>query len=87
MKLILTLDKSTEEHWNALEKEGASSTTDEKMAYPTSSRVKHDWEQLERSEEAETEEPKSVDAFFKKLYSGASEDTRRAMMKSFVSFF
>lgn len=86
MKLVVSLKKATPENqWTTLEvcrgEEEASS-----LAYPSSSKIKHDWAALERSAELATgeEEPQSVDHFFKKLYANADEGTRRAMAKSFV---
>lgn len=85
IKTEITLVKARSQPWTSLEKSAAPSE-DYKIEYPSSSRVKHDWNEVERSPEATEESKDSIDAFFKKLYADASEDTRRAMMKSFVSF-
>jgi len=53
---------------------------DKAPAYPTSSRNgPKNWETIVEDEKDEDE---GVDDFFKKLYKGSDEDTRRAMMKS-----
>lgn len=52
-------------------------------AYPTSSKSgPKDWDNLQ-DDEAQDDEGGDVDAFFKKLYKGATPDQQRAMMKSF----
>ncbi|PJF19421.1 hypothetical protein PSACC_00816 [Paramicrosporidium saccamoebae] len=84
VKLELNLQKTTNAQWKSLEKE-ESDKGSSSQAYPSSSRVKHDWEELEKSSATETaDDPETTDAFFKKLYANATEETRRAMMKSFV---
>ncbi|KAI9323490.1 SGS domain-containing protein [Dichotomocladium elegans] len=53
----------------------------------TSARKQKDWNALVRDIEKEQENPEgeaAVNALFQKIYSGADDDTRRAMMKSFV---
>lgn len=78
------MKKSKNGQWKHLE---ATEPVKEEAAlsYPTSARVKHDWDEMNRiGEETEKEQSQSADEFFKKLYANASEDTRRAMMKSFV---
>lgn len=57
-------------------------------AYPTSSKQKRDWSQIDRDVEAElkSEKPAGEDALnklFREIYERADEDTRRAMNKSF----
>lgn len=76
-KLELTLAKSdTAVHWSALTK--PASTPEE----PTVqfSKVRLDASQDDDDEDHDANDP---DGFFKKLYAGADEQTRRAMMKSF----
>lgn len=52
-------------------------------AYPTSSRSgPKDWDKI--GEEGDEEEEAGVNDFFKKLYSGATPEQQRAMMKSFT---
>lgn len=54
-------------------------------SYPTSSKTgPKNWDKLAESDGEEEEEKQDVDHFFKKLYSTATEEQRRAMMKSFV---
>ncbi|KAI9313321.1 SGS-domain-containing protein [Zopfochytrium polystomum] len=53
--------------------------------YPSSSKKKHDWDALSRSvEEEKPEGEQALNALFQKIYKDASDDTRRAMMKSYV---
>jgi suppressor of G2 allele of SKP1 len=46
-----------------------------------------DWSKIEKEllaeEEKETNNQESVDEFFKKIYSNATDEQKRAMMKSF----
>lgn len=52
-------------------------------AYPTSSRHgPKDWDHIDAGDAAEEEG--DVNAFFKKLYAGATPEQQRAMMKSFT---
>lgn len=56
--------------------------------YPSSSKKKVDWDRLASDaaaeEAARAKEQQSVDDFFKQIYQNASEESRRAMNKSFV---
>lgn len=64
-------------------------TDDGPMPYPSSARTKCNWDESSPHAREELQQAadgsESVDAFFKKLYGDADDDTRRAMMKSFVS--
>ncbi|KAI1640690.1 SGS domain-containing protein [Biscogniauxia mediterranea] len=54
-------------------------------AYPTSSKKgPKNWDTIADDEEDEEKEEGDVNTFFQKLYKNADEDTRRAMMKSYV---
>ncbi|KAI0408258.1 SGS-domain-containing protein [Xylaria palmicola] len=54
-------------------------------AYPTSSRNgPKDWDAVDDEDEEEATNQGDVNSFFQQLYQGADEDTKRAMMKSFV---
>ncbi|KAJ3129798.1 Protein SGT1 A [Physocladia obscura] len=53
-------------------------------AYPSSSKKKHDWDSLVKNfEEDKPEGEAALHALFKNIYKDASEDTRRAMVKSY----
>ncbi|GME68647.1 unnamed protein product [[Candida] boidinii] len=58
------------------------------LAYPSSSKKKIDWSKIDTLDgddgDAETADNQDPDDFFKQLYSNADDDTRRAMMKSYV---
>ena len=81
-KVELHLVKETPVAWASLES-GETAKIIQPHIYPSSSKVKHDWESVGRNL-ADENERNSVDDFFKELYSSADEDTRRAMQKSFV---
>lgn len=60
------------------------------VAYPSSAPKKHDWDKLEAQVKKEEEEEKlegdaALNQLFQKIYGQGSEETRRAMNKSFVS--
>ncbi|CAI4051379.1 hypothetical protein SKDZ_15G2070 [Saccharomyces kudriavzevii ZP591] len=63
---------------------GAEPSSNEKLSYPSSSKKKIDWSNLNIDEDADEEDAGSADAFFQKIYAGADPDTKRAMMKSFI---
>ena len=57
-------------------------------AYPTSSKTLKDWTEVEKAAKKAEEEEKpegeaALQKMFQSIYSGADEDTRRAMIKSF----
>ncbi|GEQ66587.1 hypothetical protein JCM33374_g250 [Metschnikowia sp. JCM 33374] len=83
-KIEITLHKSVEGRWAALEGEGpiaapVTNSAPSGLAYPSSSRKRVDWSNVK----VDDDEEDSGD-FFSKLYKGVDEDTRRAMMKSYV---
>ncbi|KAJ3112617.1 rRNA-processing endoribonuclease [Phlyctochytrium bullatum] len=56
-----------------------------KPAYPSSSKKKPNWDALAKSvEEEKPEGEAALNALFQQIYRDASEETRRAMVKSFV---
>lgn len=56
-----------------------------KPAYPTSSRSgPKNWDTIAAADDDEDEGSADPNAFFKKLYAGASDEQKRAMMKSFT---
>lgn len=74
-------------HWKELEK-AADVLADAPAAYPTSSKQKKDWSQIDREIEIEqkAEKPQGDEALnklFREIYERADDETRRAMNKSF----
>ncbi|KAJ3303322.1 Cochaperone protein [Blyttiomyces sp. JEL0837] len=60
-------------------------TGEAKPEYPSSSKKKHDWDSVTKSvEEDKPEGEAALNALFQKIYKDASDETRRAMMKSYV---
>lgn len=72
--------------WTALERDtNAAATAAQPLKYPTSARKPVNEALIDFPEEEE--EPTgeaAVNALFQKIYANASDDTRRAMMKSFI---
>ncbi|KAG5364367.1 Protein SGT1 [Yarrowia sp. E02] len=81
-KLEIQMRKKTSGNWPSLEKgaSGASSASSA-MAAPTTK----DWSKIQIEDDSDDElNSENPDDFFKALYADADDDTRRAMMKSFV---
>ena len=73
--------------WGALEGEEVgptSSISTVKPEYPSSSKKKHNWDAISKQvEEEKPEGEQALNALFHSIYANASDDTKRAMMKSF----
>eukprot|EP00812_Abedinium_dasypus_P013647 NODE_714_length_1395_cov_264.150000.p1 GENE.NODE_714_length_1395_cov_264.150000~~NODE_714_length_1395_cov_264.150000.p1 ORF type:complete len:325 (+),score=76.43 NODE_714_length_1395_cov_264.150000:219-1193(+) len=76
--------------WSSLEEPEASAAGGDALglpAYPSSSKQKRDWGQVDRDCEAELKQSPSDDGalnkLFREIYEKADEETRRAMNKSF----
>lgn len=85
IEIILT-KKEVGKSWKALEKQDAFASTKNVIPkYPTSAKNPIDTEALElcEADPAPTGEA-AVNALFQKIYADASDETRRAMMKSFI---
>ena len=66
------------------------SASDTVHKYPSSSHYRHNWDALEAQMKAEEKDEKlegdaALNKLFQQIYSDGSEETRRAMNKSFVS--
>ncbi|XP_010448681.1 PREDICTED: protein SGT1 homolog A isoform X1 [Camelina sativa] len=71
-----------------LPKPNVSSEVSQRLAYPSSKKVK-DWDKLEAEVKKQEKDEKlegdaALNKFFRDIYSNADEDMRRAMSKSFV---
>lgn len=95
-KIEIRLAKADTIHWTSLEFSKSNSVPrvtnvssgTQRPAYP-SSKPKKDWDKLEAQVKKEEKEDKldgdaALNKFFREIYQGADEDTRRAMSKSFV---
>jgi len=94
VKTELTLKKKVRNfEWPSLEKSNAAAKPIVEQQqqgpnvrkYPSSSKSNVNWDNIEKeAKEAKDEEGDPLTKLFQQIYSGADEDTRRAMMKSFV---
>lgn len=83
-KLEITLAKTLAEHWPALDRPDDEAPAQAAVpAYPTSAKKKTNWNLLQIDDDGE-EQDSDPNAFFQKLYKDCDEDTRRAMMKSYI---
>jgi len=88
VKVEVVLAKKTEGvHWTGLEKVEAAATPDQAL-YPTSSKQKRDWNQVDKECEMELKNEKgagdeALNKLFRQIYENADEETKRAMNKSF----
>jgi suppressor of G2 allele of SKP1 len=74
--------------WSSLEKAKVVAAASDGPAYPSSSKVKRDWDQIDKDIEADFKKEKpegdaALNNLFKQIYENADDDTRRAMNKSF----
>ncbi|CDO91756.1 unnamed protein product [Kluyveromyces dobzhanskii CBS 2104] len=96
-KLEVTLSKLDKHQWKSLEKNDEevtpqipkmivqnSETPANDLSYPSSSKKAIDWSKIDIDSDEEESKSQSADAFFQQIYKGADEDTKRAMMKSFI---
>lgn len=94
-KLEISFQKKVNAQWKNLKKIEDSSDTvisqfpkskqTNSLSYPSSSKNSIDWSRIDfNSDDEENSNGDSADAFFQQLYKGADDDTKRAMMKSFI---
>ncbi|CAH9137010.1 unnamed protein product [Cuscuta epithymum] len=97
-KIEIRLAKSEAIHWTCLEyskevsvvrRAAVVSSASQRPSYPSSKPKRKDWDKLEAQVKKEEKDEKldgdaALNKFFQGIYKDADEDTRRAMMKSFV---
>lgn len=89
VKIEVTLQKKViGQQWAALEKVDEPIDTSDQPAYPSSSKQKRDWNQVDRDcdSELKAEKPggdEALNKLFQEIYGKADDETRRAMNKSF----
>ncbi|XP_049293471.1 protein SGT1 homolog [Anopheles funestus] len=81
-KVEIKLAKLIAQRWEALERKVS---TEEPQSTSTAAATKklHDWDKISKEIENDDETKDDVSALFKKIFADASEDTRKAMMKSY----
>ncbi|CAH8548736.1 unnamed protein product [Heterobilharzia americana] len=93
MKVEIQLRKATEVRWSNLESQCLSSgskvhnsqdVTKIVHSYPSSSKFSHDWNKLEKEAAEIEDEEDPLNKLFKNIYANASDETRKAMVKSFT---
>jgi suppressor of G2 allele of SKP1 len=90
-RLVFKLRKEIENfNWVNVERDKVSSSqSDSRPSYPSSNKVKKNWDNMERDIAREIQEDESKDPnggmmhLFKDIFAKADENTRRAMMKSY----
>lgn len=78
-KIELTLKKASPGKWASLRESESTSNEFSNVSYPSSSKKAVNWAKFQVKEDADETED-----FFAKLYGNVDEDTKRAMMKSYV---
>lgn len=81
-KLEVTLRKRTLDKWATLERLSDANVQSDASVYPSSSKKAVNWSKFKVDEDDEADA--SENDFFAKLYKDTDDDTRRAMMKSYV---
>merc|ERR1711988_1305746 len=57
--------------------------SDAPAAYPTSNKKKTDWSEVDQGIDDKPEGDEALNKLFKEIYGNATDETRRAMVKSF----
>lgn len=85
MKIEIELIKFDLKPWKYLEGHSIGINTDPVAKYPSSARNPIDVSKINDSElDPEPTGEAAINALFQKIYADSNEDTRRAMMKSFI---
>lgn len=54
-------------------------------SYPSSSKIKKDWDKIDKELSKEKDEESDVNTLFSKIFESGDDNTRKAMIKSMVS--
>ena len=81
VKMEVKLSKASAEQWITLLSTDPTPNEDAPHTYPSSHIGHHDWEHID--EEGNDAKDKNINTFFQSVFENASEDGKRAMMKSF----
>lgn len=88
-KIEIKLKKSSAIRWETLKAENSVQKPKEFVSYPSSNKEKRDWDKLAQQVAKEEEDEKlegdaALNQMFQKIYSEGSDETRKAMNKSFL---
>lgn len=81
VKMEIKLDKASAEQWIALLPTDPVPGEDAPHTYPSSHIGHHDWDNIDESEGSAKD--KNINTFFQSVFENASDEGKRAMMKSF----
>ncbi|CAH8848527.1 unnamed protein product [Trichobilharzia szidati] len=93
MKIEVQLRKATEVRWSYLESKNSVNNSETPKSqdvtkivhsYPSSSKFSHDWNKIEKEASEIEDEEDPLNKMFKNIYANASDETRKAMIKSFT---
>uniref|UniRef100_A0A182JSH5 SGS domain-containing protein n=1 Tax=Anopheles christyi TaxID=43041 RepID=A0A182JSH5_9DIPT len=82
-KVEVKLAKLIGQRWDALERKAEPAEGHPQSTGTAAAKKKHDWDKISKEIEKDDETKDDVNELFKKIYADASEDTRKAMMKSY----
>lgn len=85
-KIELVLEKKEKGLWKSLQgaEQAAKDEAEKVLSYPSSATKKIDWALVDKEYKNLEEDEEDDMKLFKEIYKGADDDTRRAMMKSYI---
>ena len=81
VKMEIKLGKASAEQWIALLPTDPVPSEDAPQNYPSSHIGHHNWDHIDEAEDVAKD--KNINTFFQSVFENASDDGKRAMMKSF----